>query len=122
MAGVGITPALVSVPPSLVMPAASSRSIQAPDSRVSRPARKRTLPEPDRSARVSAAPSRRIVGMSRGYWPALPRTPSVPNSRAMVLLFDADAHVRRLDLDNADTRRRDDAHRQLKLAGAKGLK
>src|SRR5688572_9364604 len=100
------------------MPAASSRSIQAPDSRVSWRARNRTWSDPravkaraavpGRNARASAAPSRRIVGMSRGYWPALPRTPSVPNSRPMALLLDTDPHVRRLDLDDADARRRDD--------------
>src|SRR5688500_14279739 len=135
MAGVGMIPALVKLPPSLIMPAASSRSIHSPDSRMSRPARKRTRlvawPEaaspPGRfapygaSARVSAAPSRRIVGMSSGYWPALPRTPSVPNSRPITLLFNRDPHVRRLDFDDAHTGGRDDFHRQLERAGAKPL-
>ena len=66
------------------MPRASSRSIHSPDSRVSRPATKRTGTAglSCRRARTSAAPSRRTVGGSSGYSPALPRTPSVPNSRA----------------------------------------
>ena len=41
IAGVGMMPAPVNDPPWLAMPNASSRSIQAPDSRVSRPERKR---------------------------------------------------------------------------------
>ena len=71
------------------MPRASSRSIHSPDSRVSRPATKRTGTAglSCRRARTSAAPSRRTVGGSSGYSPALPRTPSVPNSRATTCPF-----------------------------------
>src|SRR5687768_646716 len=122
-------PALVSVPPWLAMPNASSRSIHDPDSRVSRPARKRTAAGPVApvpvtaadSARVSAAPMRRIVGMSSGYSPAVPRTPSVPNNRPMDLLGNADPHVRWLDAHDADPRRRDDADWQLIRARAEAL-
>ena len=87
IAGVGMMPAPVNDASSLLMPNASSRSIHAPDSRVSRPDKKRGRPSPlaraesRASARASAAPSRRTVGGSRGYVPALPRTPSVPNRR-----------------------------------------
>ena len=42
-AGVGTTPALTTVAPSLVNPRASSSSIQVPDSRVSRPITKRVV-------------------------------------------------------------------------------
>ena len=62
----------------LAIPNASSRSIQAPDSRVSRPERKRAG---DARPRASAPPRRRMVGRSSGYSPAFPRTPSVPKRR-----------------------------------------
>ena len=114
-----MTPALARVPPSLAIPAASSRSIHSPDSRVSRPARKRTPGEPWPRARASAAPSRRMVGTSRGYWPALPRTPSVPNNRPIALLSNPNPHVRGLDFDDADAGRRNDFHRQLEDARPK---
>jgi len=62
-------------------------SIQAPDSRVSRPARNLIAPAfafSCRNARTSAAPNRRIVATSSGNSPAFPLTPSVPNSCAIV--------------------------------------
>jgi hypothetical protein len=68
MAGVGITPALVTVAPSEPAPRASSSSIHVPDSRVSRPTTKRSGRSPSacridgRIARTSAAPSRATVG------------------------------------------------------------
>src|SRR5688572_20017307 len=57
--------------------------------------------------------------MSRGYWPALPRTPSVPNNRPIALLSDPNPNVRGLDLDDADAGRRNDFHRQLEDARPK---
>src|SRR5476649_284606 len=74
-------PALVTVAPSPAAPCASSASIHEPDSRVSRPTSSRGDAMPCGSARTTAAPSRRTVGGSRGNWPALLRTPSVPKRR-----------------------------------------
>src|SRR5947209_4531396 len=103
-AGVGTTPALVTRAPSLAAPCASSDSIHPPDSRVSRPTRIRIAIVVGGSARTTAAPRRRTVDRSSGNWPALPRTPSVPNRRGAVNLFwsvfdtgDLDLHHRRLD-------------------------
>src|SRR4051812_23350369 len=81
IAGVGTTPALVTSPPWLTTPCASDASIQAPDSRVSRPTSNFAALRRSGSARTSAAPSRAIVIGSSGYVPATPRTPSVPNRR-----------------------------------------
>ena len=70
VAGVGITPALVIAAPSAWTPRPSSRSIQSPDSRVSRPMMNRSgrsaspaAPSPveGRIARTSAAPRRATV-------------------------------------------------------------
>src|SRR5687768_18534467 len=97
------------------MPYASSRSIHAPDSRVSRPERNFTGASPCRRARTSAAPMRRTVGASRGNSPALPRTPSVPNRRAIVLLTNPDSDFHRIDTPDADARRQRDAHGNLVL-------
>src|SRR5687767_9369004 len=77
------------VPPSDLTPRASSRSIHSPDSLVSRPTTKRRL-DAEAIDRTSAAPSRATVSWSSGYSPAVPRTPSVPKSRDMNLLFDND--------------------------------
>ena len=80
-AGVGTTPALVTSAPLAARRARARASIQSPDSRVSRPTSTRGDCRLRGSARTSAAPSRRTVGGSSGYLPAVPRTPSVPNSR-----------------------------------------
>src|SRR5581483_1563009 len=108
-AGVGTTPALVTTAPSPDAPCASSASIHVPDSRVSRPTRKRSAGRaaggcgPAASARTSAAPSRRTVGGSSGYCPATPRTPSVPNNFGIVsLLATADAHLHGCGIDLRD--------------------
>src|SRR5437764_2762679 len=104
VAGVGITPADVMAAPSACTPRPSSRSIHSPDSRVSRPMMNRRGPERSsdeaRSARTSAAPSRAIVSWSRGYSPALPRTPSVPKSRC--ILLDCDQNDGRIDGDDTE--------------------
>jgi hypothetical protein len=55
-----MTPALTTSAPKARAPCASSRSIQAPDSRVSRPISTRA-PDGSGSARMMAAPSRRTV-------------------------------------------------------------
>src|SRR5688572_12679838 len=131
MAGVGMIPALIRVPPWLLTPNASSRSIQPPDSRVSRPARNRTGSSPCRSARARAPPIRRTVAGSSGYSPALPRTPSVPNNRAITLLTseevhfsrdptalpDPDSHFHRLHVRQAYSRRHHHAYRELVVSG-----
>jgi hypothetical protein len=80
MAGVGMTPALVTVAPADPAPLASSRSIHSPDSRVSRPTIIWSGASATRIARTSAAPRRATVCRSSGYSPARPRTPSVPKS------------------------------------------
>jgi hypothetical protein len=70
IAGVGMTPALSVLPPSYAAPSDSARSIQAPDSRVSRPMRMRGRGAlrsiPRGIVRTMAAPNRVTVGMSRG--------------------------------------------------------
>src|SRR5688572_12656207 len=110
------------------MPYASSRSIQDPDSRVSRPAKNLTAEalspgrpwRPSsrcRNARTSAPPMRRTVGTSSGYSPALPRTPSVPNNRAIVLLPNPDSNFHGFHAPDADARRQSDAHGNLILTG-----
>src|SRR5215470_11561624 len=111
--GVGTTPALVTCAPSPAAPCASSASIQAPDSRVSRPTRILGDDEPCGSARTTAAPSRRTVDGSSGNSPAFPRTPSVPNNRVTVDVFwsvfdTADSHLHhgRLDTRHAGMIRR----------------
>src|SRR5262245_50007014 len=102
--GVGSTPALVRCAPSDATPRASASSIQTPDSRVSRPASSFSSPDLG-NARTSAAPSRVMVAASSGYFPASPRTPSVPNSLLMIALAlesrrlpDSHLHGRRLDV------------------------
>src|SRR5882672_2916854 len=119
MAGVGMIPAPVSDPPWLLMPKASSRSIHAPDSRVSRPERNR-VGWPCPSARASAPPRRRTVGGSSGYAPALPRTPSVPNSRATHHHPLSDSHFDfgGFQAHHADARGRDDAGNARRLRRA----
>src|SRR5919204_25081 len=118
MAGVGTTPALVTVAPSPDAPCASSASSHAPDSRVSRPISIRTGRSPPcpalaKAERTSAAPRRRAVGGSSGYRPAVPRTPSVPKSRGTSWLTPAgplfisisatvDSHLHRLRFDAYD--------------------
>src|SRR2546426_11633231 len=114
-------PALASVAPWLCTPWASSRSIHVPDSRVSRPARNRTVMSPCRSVRTSAAPNRRTVTASSGQCPAFPRTPSVPNSRPIVLLSDPHLYLWRFDPHDGQPRRRPHADRQLELPGAEAL-
>src|SRR5262245_61062229 len=52
------------------------------------------MESPANAERTSAAPSRRTVGGSSGYCPALPRTPSVPNNRGAASIFaTGDAHL-----------------------------
>src|SRR5258706_7987542 len=79
-----MTPAVVISAPAECTRRASSRSIHSPDSLVSRPTTNRRG-RPERAdppmARTSAPPRRATVSRSRGYSPAFPRTPSVPNSR-----------------------------------------
>ena len=69
MAGVGMMPAPVSDPSWLLMPKASSRSIHAPDSRVSRPDKKprSTLPSSGR-APACAAPRQDATNRWRIEW------------------------------------------------------
>src|SRR4029079_342552 len=108
--------ALVTMAPSPTAPAASSASIQSPDSRVSRPTRKRGDAVSFGSARTSAAPSRRTVDGSSGYWPATPRTPSVPNSRgtadSVLVTKDPHLHRGRFDMGDAGVSRRFSDHRE----------
>ncbi len=78
-AGVGMTPTERTSPPIALTPRARARSIQNPDSRVSRPTSTLTGVS-RRSVRTSAAPSRITVVSSSGGCPATPRTPSVPKS------------------------------------------
>src|SRR5688572_10486267 len=112
-----MTPPLVSVPPWLRIPYASSRSIQPPDSRVSRPAKNLTGASPWRNARTRAPPILRTVGTSSGKSPALPRTPSVPNNRAIILLPNPDSNFHGFHAPDADARRQSDAHGNLILTG-----
>ena len=90
-AGVGTTPGLVRSRPG-PRRRGPARAQSTPPTRACRgPARNRTgtAGSSCRSARTSAAPSRRTVGESSGYSPALPRTPSVPNSRPNESRFPA---------------------------------
>src|SRR5437762_8449000 len=126
MAGVGTTPALVTVAPSPDAPCASSASIQTPDSRVSRPTSSRGASAPDGSARTKAAPSRRTVGGSSGWRPAIPRTPSVPKRRGIVesVFATGDSYLddRRLDVRDTGVARRLGANRQRVVAGTETIK
>jgi hypothetical protein len=84
MPGVGMIPAAMHSAPPRLAPEAIDRSIQSPDSRVSRPMRMRGALS-DRasvaaSVLASADPTRVTVGGSRGKTPAVPRMPSVPKS------------------------------------------
>ena len=60
-AGVGMTPAVVTFAPAEPAPRASSRSIQPPDSRVSRPTSRRTPPACLDKDLTTAAPMRATV-------------------------------------------------------------
>src|SRR6185295_12866201 len=104
-----MTPALVTAAPSPVAPCASSASIHEPDSRVSRPTRIRGDCVPCGRARTTAAPSRRTVAWSRGWWPARPRTPSVPNSRSVFDTGNPHLHGRGFDARDARALLRVDA-------------
>ncbi len=73
-------PALVTSAPSPHNPRARARSIQSPDSRVSRPTSTRIVCPADSRPRTSAAPTRATVSSLSGASPALPRMPSVPNN------------------------------------------
>ncbi len=128
MAGVGTTPALVTTAPSPEAPCASSASIHPPDSRVSRPTSSRGAapaalsPLVCGSARTSEAPSRRTVGGSRGYCPAAPRTPSVPNNRgggirSVFGTGDADLDRCRIDMGHASLIRGGGVHGEHVVAG-----
>src|SRR5215813_2681646 len=93
-----------------------------PDSRVSRPISSRGDSVPCGSARTSAAPSRQTVGGSKGWTPATPRTPSVPNNRGTLasLFATRNPHVNhgRLDVRDAGVARRIRVDGQLVLADA----
>src|SRR5262249_35569421 len=86
---------------------ASSASIHAPDSRVSRPTRifigglaPVLVEAPANAERTSAAPSRRTRGGSSGECPALPRTaagPDNPGAASILATGDWDLYGRWLD-------------------------
>src|SRR6476620_11021903 len=56
-----------------------------------------------------AAPMRRTVGGSRGAAPAVPRMPSVPNSRAAISA-EPDVELGGLEADNGHVGRLNEAH------------
>src|SRR4051812_26278825 len=79
--GVVIIPALSQTAPTAPAPEKKASEIHGPDSLVSRPITTRGL-RPSCSAILVASecPILVIVARSKGYSPATPRTPSVPNN------------------------------------------
>src|SRR5262245_28195059 len=98
-----MTPTAKHSPPPRFTPAVIARSIQSPDSRVSRPTRMRGLPPSSglSSARVlaRATPTRVTVFGSSGKAPAVPLMPSVPNSLFMACPSPINPHMNGLVTD-----------------------
>ena len=81
-------PADAASAPAASTPSMKARSIQAPDSRVSRPVTTRGVrPSFAFNCRASDCPATRTVARSSGNRPASPRIPSVPKSLFIVFII-----------------------------------